>query len=207
MSDWHIQGTYMETCSCEYLCPCIFTNMEGKPSEGRCDVAFCFMIDEGEIDGVKLDGVKAVVLMSSPTVMIEGGMTGGLIVDDSASDEQVQAIATIMSGQVGGPMGAMAPLVEEIKGIERRPIEFSKDGMSYSLKAGELMEHRLEGVPSPVVEKEPIKIKNTIHPANHELALARATYSKFDAFGISWEDSSGTRNGHFAPFSWSNAQA
>lgn len=204
MSDWHIQGTYMETCSCEYLCPCIFTNMEAKPSEGRCDVAFCFMIDEGDMEGVNLNGVKAVVLMSSPSVMMEGGMTGGLIVDESASDEQVQAIAAIMSGQAGGPMAAIAPLVEEIKGIERRPIEFKQEGMRYSLKAGELLEHTLEGVASAVNENEPIKITNTIHPANHELALAKATHSNFDAFGINWQDSSGTRNGHFAPFSWSN---
>jgi hypothetical protein len=37
---------------------------------------------------------------------------------------------------------------------------------------------------------------------NARLALARATKSLFNVFGISWDDSSGNRNGHFAPFSW-----
>ncbi len=36
------------------------------------------------------------------------------------------------------------------------------------------------------------------------LALAKAAKSRFDAFGIRWDDTSGTRNGHFAPFAWSS---
>jgi hypothetical protein len=38
---------------------------------------------------------------------------------------------------------------------------------------------------------------------NNRLALAKATKSRFDAFGIRWHDTSGTRNGHYAPFAWS----
>jgi hypothetical protein len=38
---------------------------------------------------------------------------------------------------------------------------------------------------------------------NARLALAKATRSKFDVFGMRWNDSSGKRNGHFAPFAWS----
>ena len=34
------------------------------------------------------------------------------------------------------------------------------------------------------------------------LSLAKATRSRFNAFGIGWDDDSGTRNGHFAPFRW-----
>ena len=29
------------------------------------------------------------------------------------------------------------------------------------------------------------------------------TRSRFNVFGIHWNDASGTRNGHFAPFAWS----
>jgi hypothetical protein len=32
--------------------------------------------------------------------------------------------------------------------------------------------------------------------------LARATRSHIHAFGIDWEDDTGKRNGHFAPFRW-----
>ena len=49
---------------------------------------------------------------------------------------------------------------------------------------------------------EPIYLENVGHPANTKLALAKAVRSVFRAFGINWSDKSGTRNGHFAPFSW-----
>lgn len=34
------------------------------------------------------------------------------------------------------------------------------------------------------------------------LALAHATDSHVHAFGIDWDNTSGTNNGHFAPFNW-----
>lgn len=204
MSKWHIEGQYFETCNCEYLCPCIFTNSEALPTEGNCDFAISMRIDNGEKDGVNLDGVACILLMRSPGVMADGGFTGGLIIDEKATEQQVEAITAIMSGKVGGPMGEMAPLVEEFKGIEKRPIEFKQDGMHYAVKAGELVDHAGDGVPSLVVEGEPLRIENADHPVNHHLALAKAQYSKFNAFGIEWEDSSGKRNAHFAPFSWAS---
>ena len=66
-----------------------------------------------------------------------------------------------------------------------------------------LIDQALEGVPGPARPGEPIYLDNTCHPVNSRLALANAKRSKFNAFGIRWDDSSGTRNGHFAPFAWS----
>ena len=88
-------------------------------------------------------------------------------------------------------------------GVEKRPIRFEKDGMHFRVTAGELIDQSIEGVPGPARPGEPIYLDNTCHPVNSRLALAKATRSKFDAFGIRWNDSSGTRNGHFAPFAWS----
>ena len=31
---WQVSGEYFETCSCDYVCPCILTNMAAKPDEG-----------------------------------------------------------------------------------------------------------------------------------------------------------------------------
>jgi len=202
---WNLEGTFFETCSCEYLCPCIFTNLEAVPTDGHCDFAFCFMVDKGEKDGVNLDGVKAILLMTAPGIMLEGGFTGGLIVDETASEAQAEAIVEILTGAAGGPMEGLAPLVAEVKGVERRPIKFERDGMHIKLTAGEMVDHELDGVPSPAAEGEPIFIRNTLHPANDELALAKARKNMFNGFGINWMDSSGTRNAHFAPFNWSSA--
>jgi hypothetical protein len=192
----------METCNCEFICPCISSNLTAAPTEGECKAAIAMRIDEGEKSGVKLDGLSVIVLLYAPKAMIEGDFTVGLIVDERADDEQIQAIAAIASGEAGGPMAALAPLVGKMAGIERRPISFESSGLRYSVKAGELVDQACEGVGSAANPDEPIYLENVAHPVSSKLALAKATKSRMHAFGIDWDDSSGTRNGHFAPFSW-----
>jgi hypothetical protein len=202
MAGWRIQGQYMETCNCSYVCPCIGSNLTAQPSQGDCNAAVAMRVDKGEKDGVKLDGLSFIVLMHSPKAMAEGNITVGLIVDERASDKQVEAITAIATGTAGGPMAALGPLVGRMAGVEKRPIRFESDGMKFAVKAGELIDQACEGVPGPARPGEPIYLDNTCHPVNSKLALAKATRSKFHAFGVNWEDSSGTRNAHYAPFAW-----
>jgi len=202
MAGWKIEGHYMETCNCTFICPCIGSNLTALPTEGDCKAAVAMRIDRGLKDGVSLDGLSFIVLMHAPRAMGEGDMRVGLIIDEAASDEQASAIAEIASGAAGGPMAALGPLVAEMAGIERRPIRFERDGLKYTVIAGELVNQVCEGVESAVAPGEPIYLENTAHPVNAKLALATAARTSMHAFGIDWDDSSGTRNGHFAPFSW-----
>lgn len=203
MSTWQITGQYMETCNCTLLCPCITSNLAAPPTEGDCKAAVTMRIDKGAKDGVTLDGLSFIVMMHSPGAMGEGNITVGLIVDDSASDPQVEAISAIATGSAGGPMAALAPLVGRMAGVERRPIRFEIDGLNRTVRAGELVDQACEGLPSAVAPGEAIGVDNTAHPANSRLSLAKATRSRFHVFGIDWDDMTGTRNGHFAPFAWS----
>lgn len=203
MAAWNISGEYMETCNCTFLCPCITSNLAAQPTEGDCKAAVTMRIDKGQHNGVALDGVSFIVMMHSPGVMGDGNMTVGLIIDDRASDQQVEAISAIATGAAGGPMAALAPLVGRIAGIERRPISFEIDGLKRTVRAGELVDQACEGVPSATAPGQAICLDNTVHPVASRLALAKALFSKFNVFGVKWDDSSGTRNGHFAPFAWS----
>ena len=202
MAGWRVEGQYMETCNCTYLCPCVASNLTARPTEGDCKAALAMRIDKGEKDGVKLDGLSFIVLMHSPKAMAEGNITVGLIVDERATDKQTEAISAIATGAAGGPMAALGPLVGRVAGVEKRPISFVMDGLERTVKAGELIDQACEGVPGPARAGEPIYLDNTCHPVNPRLALAKATRSGMHAFGIHWDDSSGTRNGHFAPFAW-----
>ena len=199
---WRIQGQYMETCNCTFLCPCISSNLTAKPTEGDCKAAIAMQIEKGGKDGVKLDGIAFIVLIHSPKAMAAGDMTVGLIVDQKADARQLDAISAIASGAAGGPMAALDPLVSKMAGVEQRPITFQRHGMKLAVTAGELIDQAIEGVPGPARPGEPIYIDNTCHPVSAKLALAKATKSRFHAFGIDWDDASGTRNGHFAPFAW-----
>ena len=200
MAHWQIRGEYMETCNCTLLCPCITSNLAATPTEGDCKAAVAMRIDEGVKDGVTLDGLKFVVMMHAPGPMGAGNLTVGLIVDESASDAQVEAITAIASGAAGGPMAALAPLVGKFAGVERRPVEFQAEGLKRAVRAGDLLDEACEGLPSLVAPGQALAIDNTAHPVNARLSLAKATRSLFNVFGMRWNDSTGTRNAHFAPF-------
>lgn len=203
MAAWRVEGQYMETCNCQFLCPCITSNLTATPTDGECKAAVALKIDRGEKDGVQLDGLACIVMLHAPSAMADGNMTVGLIIDERADDAQAEAIGAIASGAAGGPMALLAPLVGRMAGIEKRPIRFERDGMAHTVVAGELVDQRCVGLPGGANPNEPMVVDNTAHPANTRLALARAEHSRFHAFGIDWDDASGTRNGHFAPFAWS----
>src|SRR5437588_12487347 len=54
---WQIAGDYFETCSCDYVCPCVPTNLAGKPTKEWCNFAMVFHIEKGQYDTMKLDGL------------------------------------------------------------------------------------------------------------------------------------------------------
>ena len=199
---WQMAGDYFETCSCDYLCPCIPSNLAGKPTKGWCNFAMVFRIDKGNSDDVNLDGLAFAVVGQAPEIMGKGNWAVGLIVDDRASDGQKQAITTIASGQAGGPPAILTGVVGKLLGVESRPIQFKKDGMRRSVSIPDMLDQSCEGVPSVGNPAEPLFIENTMHPANSRLALAKASASHLHAFGLNWDDTSGNNNGHFAPFKW-----
>jgi len=198
---WQISGQYMETCNCTFLCPCIVTNLQGAPTDGNCKAALGMHIETGNKDGVSLSGICFVTLLESKGPMGAGNMTVGLIIDSAASNAQVEAITAIASGAAGGPMAMMAPLVGKFAGVERAKVSITHDGEKWTVRAGDLVDQACEGVLN--MEGKPLAIDNASHPVNSRLTLARAVRSVFDVFGIRWKDESGTRNAHYAPFSWS----
>jgi len=202
---WQMSGDYFETCSCDYLCPCIPSNLAARPTKGYCNVAMVFHIDAGKYDTVSLDGLNFAIIAHTPDIMGKGDWSVGLITDARATAEQQQALTAIASGQAGGPAANLAPLLGKFLGVESQPIQFHKSGMSASVSIPGVLDQACEGVPSALDASQPLYIDNTLHPANARLALAHATRSHLHIFGLDWDDTSGQNNGHFAPFNWRNS--
>ena len=195
---WSIEGTYFETCSCELMCPCNFSFDHGATYD-YCRVTLVFDIREGEVEGTDVGGRMLAVVADTPKVMTEGNWRLGMFVDDGASDEQVQKLTAVFSGQVGGPMAGLAPLIGEVLGVERAPIEVVEDGLSHSVRIGEAIDFEVEDiVPFGVETGEPARLAGVFHPVASELTAAEAKRSKISAFGIEYEGKSGLS----APFSW-----
>ena len=54
---WSASGDYFETCTCDYLCPCLSSNLTAPPTKGDCVFAFAFRVDHGRFGDVSLDGL------------------------------------------------------------------------------------------------------------------------------------------------------
>ena len=99
-------------------------------------------------------------------------------------------------------MERTAALVGTFAGVESAPIRIEGSGMRRSVSVGDLVDQAIEGVAGAINPDEPIYLDNVGHPASSRLGLAKATRSHVHAFGIDWDDTSGSNNGHLAPFDW-----
>lgn len=201
-TNWEISGDYFETCSCDYLCPCIFTNLAGPMPKGSCTFAMVFHVNTGQYDNTPLDNLSFALVGLAPSgSMLDGNWSVGVVTDANANTEQQQALLTIASGQGGGPPAALGGLIGNFLGTEARPIRFQKNGLTRSVSIAGVLEQAVEGV-AGINQDEPLYIDNGPHPANARLALAKSAGSHLHAFGLDWDDDSRQNNGHFAPFTW-----
>jgi hypothetical protein len=131
--------------------------------------------------------------------MTEGNWRLGVFIDDKASDEQAEKLLGVFSGQLGGPMEALGPLIGENLGVERAPIEVREEGLRHSVRIGDAVDFEIEDVvPFGVKTGEPARIAGIFHPAGSEFAVSEATRSKINAFGIEYEGKSGISSSAFS---------
>jgi hypothetical protein len=196
---WSLKGSYVETCSCELMCPCNLSFDHGATYD-FCRATLVFHIREGDVDGTDIAGTRLAVIVDTPKVMTEGNWRLGVFVDEQASDEQADKLVQVFSGQLGGPMAGLAPLVGEMLGVQRVPIEMVDDGVRHSVKIGDAIDFEVEDiVPFGVETGEPIRFQGMFHPVASDLTMAEAKRSQIDAFGISYEGKTGLSA---AEFSW-----
>src|SRR5581483_2021490 len=198
---WSIEGRYFENCSCEVVCPCTVSLALGADYD-RCKVALVFHIDSGEVEGVDVSGLTLCAVADAPKFMHEGGWKLGVLIDEAASDEQAEKLGAVFSGQLGGPMGALAGLIGESLGAERVPMQFSSEGLKHSLTVGDRGRVAVEDVvPFGVESGQPAAVSGVFHPVGPELTVARAEGdSGFSAFGI--DAGGGGKAGFSHHFAW-----
>jgi hypothetical protein len=199
---WSIEGRYFENCSCEVVCPCTASLAMGADKD-YCRVALVFHVDSGEVEGVDVSDVTVTAVAETPKYMHEGNWRLGVLMDEAASDEQAEKLGAVFSGQLGGPMEALVPLIGEQLGVERVPMEFSSENGHHKLTAGDKGQVEIEDVvPFGSESGKPGKLTDVFHPANSTLTIGKATdASGLHAFGL--DVAAAERSGFSAPFAWS----
>jgi hypothetical protein len=201
--NWSLRGEYMESCNCDYLCPCVYTNPQGPATYDNCMAVLVFRIDDGRSGATDLAGLKFALVIRSGKVMADGNWIFGVVVDQAADPGQRQALSAIAGGEAGGPPSVIRQhLVSDFRGVEFKPIEFTMAGLTRRVAIPELVSFEIEGVASRNGTGDPYYLDNVGHPAGRRLALARSKETRIHAFGLNLDLSGKGNNGHFAPFAW-----
>jgi len=202
---WEINGEYMESCNCDYLCPCIYTNPQGPATFDNCYAMMAYRIDKGHSGGEALDGLCFAFVIRSGRVMADGGWVFACVVDEKANAAQRQALGAIASGEAGGVPGMIRDnLVSDFRGVEFAAIDFTMDGLKRAASIPGIFKYEIEGVASRNNSGDPYYLDNTGHPANRRLALAQTKSLVVEGFGLALEMTGKGNNGHYAPFAWTN---
>ena len=118
---YRVRAQSVEACNCQHGCNCQFG---GFPNEGKCEFILGFDVEEGRLGDVDLRGVRAVVAAKYPNAIHEGQGHVVLFIDEKVPQDQADAFATILSGQLGGmPWEAIAGTIARFEGPVRKPIE------------------------------------------------------------------------------------
>ena len=180
---YRLAGTYVAVCDCSLYCPC---PTDGPPTgkDGQCHSTMVFQVRDGSVADTDLSGVDFALFNHFPSNLSAGNWTVGLVVDDAASDEQVDAIEQIFSGEEGGLLGLLGALIGENKGTERAPIRVSNGSVSIGEMAQFTFEPALGGDGSPTT------VKNAMFGLAPEYKIGRGT-GRSTAFGMGYEASYG----------------
>jgi hypothetical protein len=194
---WDLTGSYFETCNCNVACPCIFLS---PPTEGECTVLVGWHIDKGRYDNTKLDGLNVALAVHSPGTMVATKWKAALYFDNTASEDQKNALMQIFTGQAGGHPAVLVSFVGEVLGVKSVGIDYRANGKHRSLKIDGVVEAEIEAFSGAGGEDVTV--------SGHPLAIApgyaatAATSKKlnYHDYGLHWEVSE--RNGFFSPFAY-----
>lgn len=145
---WKVKGRSVELCSCNMLCPC-WLGPEGTPDKGWCSGAFCFDVEEGESDGLRLNGSKVVLAVEWPGNFFGGNGTAKLYVDEGATADQRRELEGIFAGRKGGHLeGLFGAVIAKWLPAQAVKIDM-KWGDKSSIKVGDVGQCMLDPVKDP----------------------------------------------------------
>ena len=134
---YNLDGALLEVCTCNILCPCWVGE---DPDNGDCQSIMAWHFDKGTIDGVDVAGLTFAGVMDIPGNVLAGNWRAMVYIDDKSTPQQEEALLNLFTGKLGGPVADLVKLIGEVVGVERVPITFEIEGVSGSIKIGDVAE-------------------------------------------------------------------
>ena len=153
---WRLEGKWLEYCSCDFGCPC---ESMANPTHGICTGVVAFGIDKGHFGDIKLDGLTVAATFFFPRAIHHGGGHMQPILPAKSTQEQRDALFTIMSGE-DQPEGTMfqifSIIVETIHEPQFVDLEFEWDmkARRARLAVPGIVRASTEPIRNPVTDEE-----------------------------------------------------
>ncbi len=196
---WWAKGLLFENCSCTLVCPG-HMHFSQNCTYDRCKGYWAIRVDSGSFAAISLAGTRAVIAFDSPQKMIDGGWIQTIIIDESATAEQREALETIFKGRAGGPWEKLAGFVATWQPMEFRPIVFEDEGPTKRASIAD----RLKTIVTQIRGRDKSKpvlfenIFNQIHAPTQVIALGETEY---DDGTVRFKNTGS--HGLFSNFDWS----
>ncbi|WP_317930723.1 DUF1326 domain-containing protein [Halioxenophilus sp. WMMB6] len=131
---WTLTGTGYEFCNCDFGCGC---NFGGFPNseDGSCRAFVGLDIKRGKVGNVDVSGLKCAAIVNWPKAIHEGNGKAVFVVEPETTDDQINALAQVFSGDLGGmPWELLGPSFEVV-GLRKTPITITGKGTDSSFCA------------------------------------------------------------------------
>ena len=199
---YRIKGTFLETCNCDSGCNC---NFGGFPDHGSCEALIGIQINEGNFGETDLSGMKIVLAIKWPKAIHEGDGAAAVFIDESASEDQVTGIATVLTGQAGGmPWEILATTLSSLDGPHLKSINMDVNGRNSGFSIDGICEVKFTPLINPVTGEE-----NEVHIVFPHGGLiwddgdnAKTSVMKVDTGAIKFDHTG--QSAIFAPVEWTN---
>jgi hypothetical protein len=154
---------------------------------------------QGELDGVKVDGLGLAVFADWPAAIHEGGGVASAYIDEKADEAQREALTRVARGEVGGPW-AIFINTYELDGPHFAPFDVELSEHTTRFAIGDVAKLQMEPIRNPVSGDEAFPSVRLPQGIVFEEGYY-ATSSVFTVNdGVSYDHSG--KNTEYAPFSY-----
>jgi hypothetical protein len=205
---WTASGDWFDVCKCNIPCPCAFAQ---TPTYGDCDGVLAYHIKKGQYGDTSLDGLNVLALADFKGNIWAGNTKANIAVffDETANQEQREALNMIFTGKAGGFMAEFAKLVGEVRGIEFVPIkiEVADDLSQWSAEIPGIVTARAEALSGPMTP--PGKRVQSLNLPGSEVGpgtvatWGTAVVDEVNAPNIKYQWKRSGRSSKYIPFNWS----
>lgn len=177
MTQWHVTGTVLIACNCDWGCPCNFNAM---PTQGFCEGGWAWQIEQGQYDGVDLAGLAVSLYAKWPGAIHHGGGTAVCYLDSGADERQRAALTRLLRGEAGGPWAIFSGTYT-LEGPHRATHRMEPAEQRSRLEVGDAVRLELTPLTNPVTGIE-------LHPEivlPEGLVVKRAALATSNRFEVS----------------------